>query len=390
MAVWACGVQTIASPLRHRGHETRSRGSGRDGETQPRHNPTPPFRHPQAYEGEMPYQRITLTHFLIEEQRRLGGSGSFTGLITDIITACKMISHEVNRGALANNLGTAGSENVQGEQQKKLDVLANDIFLHMNALGGNYAGMASEELDDVHAVHGAADGRYLLLFDPLDGSSNIDVNISVGTIFSVLRMPEGADPSAEASFLQAGARQVAAGYALYGSSTMLVLTTGNGVNGFTLDQNIGEFVLTHPGMRIPEETREFTINTSRARFWEPAVKRYVDECLAGKDGPREIDFNMRWVASMVADVHRILCRGGIFLYPVDAENRKKGGKLRLMYEANPMAFIVEQAGGAATTGRKRIMDIQPQDLHQRVPVILGSKSEVERVAHYHWEHAAAM
>jgi len=337
----------------------------------------------------MPYKRMTLSHYLIQEQRRTGGSGAFTRLVTDILTACKMISHEVNRGAMAGNLGMAGSENVQGEEQKKLDVLANDIFMHMNAQSGNYAGMASEELEDVHAVHGNAEGRYLLLFDPLDGSSNIDVNISVGSIFSILKLPEGMSPGHEAAFLQPGVEQVAAGYAIYGSSTMLVLTTGHGVNGFTLDQNVGMFLLTHPNMTIPEETKEFAINCSRERFWEPPVKRYVDECKAGKEGPRAQDHNMRWVASMVGDVHRILCRGGVFMYPIDSENRKKGGKLRLMYEANPMSFIVEQAGGASSTGRQRIMEITPENLHQRVPVILGSKKEVERIVGYHAEYDAA-
>jgi fructose-1,6-bisphosphatase I len=333
----------------------------------------------------MPYKRITFTHFLLQEQRRLGRSGTFTALMNDILTACKMVSHEVNRGALVGNLGVAGSENIQGEEQKKLDVLANDIFLHMNALGGSYAGMASEELEDVTAVKGSADGRYLLLFDPLDGSSNIDVNISVGSIFSILRLPDGADPSKVDAFLQPGVKQVAAGYAVYGSSTMLVLTTGNGVNGFTLDRDVGMFFLTHPNMMVTADTQEFAINASRARHWEAPVKRYVDECLAGKEGPRGKDFNMRWVASMVAEVHRILVRGGVFMYPADAENMKKGGKLRLMYEANPMAMIIEQAGGIATTGRQRIMDLQPSGLHQRVPVILGSKNEVERIVQYHGE-----
>lgn len=333
----------------------------------------------------MPYKRITLTHFLLQEQRRLGGSGAFTSLMNDILTACKMVSHEVNRGALVGNHGVAGTVNVQDEEQKPLDVLANDIFLHMNALGGNYAAMASEELEDVHAVKGSADGKYLLLFDPLDGSSNIDVNISVGSIFSILRLPEGADPKSANAFLQPGVQQICAGYALYGSSTMLVLTTGNGVNGFTLDRDVGMFFLTHPNMTIPADTKEFAINASRSRFWEAPVKRYVDECQAGKEGPRGKDFNMRWVASMVAEVHRILVRGGIFMYPADAENIKKGGKLRLMYEANPMSFIVEQAGGASTTGRQRLMEVPPTNLHQRVPVILGSKNEVERLEAYHRE-----
>ncbi len=337
----------------------------------------------------MSYKRITLTHFLLQEQRRLKSSGMFTSLMNDILTACKMVSHEVNRGALAGNHGVAGSENVQGEEQKKLDVLANDIFLHMNSVTGTYAAMASEELEDVQAVAGTADGKYLLLFDPLDGSSNIDVNVSVGSIFSILRLPEGVDPASEKAFLQPGVKQVAAGYAVYGSSTMLVLTTGNGVNGFTLDRDVGMFFLSHPNMTIPADTKEYAINGSRARHWEPPVKRYIEECNLGKDGPREKDFNMRWVASMVAEIHRILVRGGVFLYPADAENMKKGGKLRLMYEANPMAFIIEQAGGLASTGRQRLMEVEPTGLHQRVPVILGSKNEVERVVAYHAEYDAA-
>ncbi|MGE5516640.1 MAG: class 1 fructose-bisphosphatase [Bacteroidota bacterium] len=336
----------------------------------------------------MPYKRITLTHFLLQEQRRLKSSGVFTSLMNDILTACKMVSHEVNRGALVGNLGVAGSENIQGEEQKKLDVLANDIFLHMNSLGGSYAAMASEELEEVQSVTGTHEGRYLLLFDPLDGSSNIDVNISVGSIFSILRVPDGVDPSSQDAFMQPGVKQVAAGYALYGSSTMLVLTTGNGVNGFTLDRDVGMFFLTHPNMTIPADTKEYAINCSRARHWEAPVKRYVEECNAGKEGPRAKDFNMRWVASMVAEVHRILVRGGVFLYPADAENMKKGGKLRLMYEANPMSFIVEQAGGMASTGRQRLMEVQPTGLHQRVPVILGSKNEVERIVGYHAEYDA--
>ena len=333
------------------------------------------------------YKRVTLSLFLIQEQRRLGGTGSFTALLTDICTTSKMISNEVNRGAMAGNLGYAGSRNVQGEDQKTLDVLANDIFMHITEQGGNYAAMASEELEDVHAVKGS-DGRYLLLFDPLDGSSNIDVNIAVGSIFSILRLPDGGDCNTKEPFLQQGIKQVAAGYTLYGSSTMMVLTSGNGVNGFTLDQNVGVFVLTHPNMRIPEDGAEFSINASRSQFWEPPVARYIDECVAGKKGPRGKNFNMRWVGSMVAEVHRILFRGGAFLYPTDSDNIAKGGKLRLLYEANPMAFIVEQAGGLATTGRERIMEIKPQALHQRTGVILGSKNEVARLIDYHKDYDA--
>ncbi|MBU6478636.1 MAG: class 1 fructose-bisphosphatase, partial [Xanthomonadaceae bacterium] len=223
----------------------------------------------------------------------------------------------------------------------------------------------------------------LLLFDPLDGSSNIDVNISVGTIFSVLRCPEGVTHATEKDFLQPGTRQVAAGYCVYGPSTLLVLTTGHGVNVFTLDREVGSFRLTRANATIPEDTSEFAVNMSNQRYWEAPMQRYVADMLAGKAGPRGRDFNMRWVASMVADVHRILTRGGIFIYPLDEKVKSNGGKLRLMYEANPMSFIVEQAGGAATTGRSRILDVQPTQLHQRVPVFLGSKHEVETAAKYH-------
>lgn len=332
-------------------------------------------------------QSKTLTQFIIEEQRKISGAtGEFTLLINDIATACKAISDGVNHGALADVLGSAESENVQGETQKKMDVLSNDIMLHVNGRNGHVAAMASEEMDDIAQVpSGVTHGKYLLVFDPLDGSSNMDINVSVGTIFSVLRAPEGVrTPSAE-DFLQPGTEQVCAGYALYGPSTMMVLTTGNGVNGFTLDQDIGEFILTHPDMHIPEDTQEFAINMSNQRFWEPPMARYIDECVQGKDGPRGKDFNMRWVASMVAEVHRILTRGGIFMYPIDSKLKSngQGGKLRLMYEANPMSLIVEQAGGASTTGRERILELQPEHIHQRVPVVLGSKNEVERVTGYH-------
>lgn len=243
--------------------------------------------------------------------------------------------------------------------------------------------MVSEEVDDPISIPGQyPKGKYVALFDPLDGSSNIDVNLTVGTIFSILRCREGMDASMK-DYLQKGADQVCAGFVLYGPSTMMILTTGHGVNGFTLDQDVGEFVLTHPDMRIPDETAEFAINMSNQRFWEAPVQQYVEECMQGKDGPRGKDFNMRWVASMVAEVYRILTRGGIFMYPYDNRDPDKPGKLRLMYEANPMGFIVEQAGGACSTGRERILDIAPQGIHQRVPVILGSKDEVERMVSYH-------
>ncbi|MAT65997.1 MAG: class 1 fructose-bisphosphatase [Gammaproteobacteria bacterium] len=331
----------------------------------------------------------TLTQFIIEEQRQVpGATGDFTSLLNDTLTACKKIACAVNRGGLIGILGSADTENVQGETQKKLDIISNDVMVDALEWTGHLAGMASEEMDDPLPIPAEyPKGKYLMLFDPLDGSSNIDVNVSVGTIFSILRAPEGCENPTVEDFLQPGTQQVCAGYAIYGPATMLVLTTGHGVNGFTLDRSIGEFILSHPNMTIPEETSEFAINMSNQRFWEAPVKRYVDECIAGSEGPRGRDFNMRWIASMVAEVHRILTRGGVFMYPIDEKIRAKGqdGKLRLMYEANPMGFIVEQAGGAASTGRERIMEIQPSGLHQRVPVVLGSKNEVERVVEYHRE-----
>ncbi len=332
----------------------------------------------------------TITEFIIEEQRRIKGvSGDFTALVNDIVIACKAISSAVRYGSLVGVLGTADTENIQGETQKKLDVISNDLFIKRNEWAGHVAALASEEMNDVyHLPPQYPRGKYLLVFDPLDGSSNTDVNGAVGTIFSILRRLEGAtgEPTEE-DFLQPGVRQVCAGYALYGPSSMMVLTTGHGVNGFTLDQRIGEYILTHPNMQIPEDTQEFSINASCLRFWDPPVRRYIDECLEGKEGPRRKDFNMRWAGAMIADVHRVLCRGGVFLYPIDRKirSRNQEGKLRLMYEANPMSFIVEQAGGRATTGTQRIMELQPTGLHQRCPVIMGSKNEVERVTSYHLE-----
>jgi len=332
----------------------------------------------------------TITEYIIEEQRGVpGATGDFTSLVNDVVIACKAISSAVRYGKLSDIdvLGSADTENVQGETQKKLDVISNDLFLRRNEYSGHVAAMASEEMDEVyHLPKQYPRGKYLLVFDPLDGSSNTDVNGALGTIFSILRRSDHAQGEAtEEDFLQPGVKQICTGYALYGPSTMMVITSGHGVNGFTLDHRIGEFVLSHPNMRIPEDTAEFAINMAYMTRWEPPVKRYIDECLAGKEGPRGKDFNMRWVGAMIADVHRVLARGGVFMYPLDSKMKAKGvgGKLRLMYEANPMSFIVEQAGGLSFTGTERIMAIQPQDLHQRVPVIMGSKNEVERVVAYH-------
>ncbi|MEZ5476627.1 MAG: class 1 fructose-bisphosphatase [Thiolinea sp.] len=329
----------------------------------------------------------TLTRYIIDEQRKhSGATGEFTGLLNDITTACKKIAALTNKGALIGVLGAAGSENVQGEEQKKMDVITNDVFIEALENNGHVAALASEEMEEVYQLpEGRQRGRYLVTFDPLDGSSNMDVNVSVGTIFSILKAPKGVENPEAEDFLQPGTRQVAAGYCLYGPSSIMVMTTGNGVNMFTLDRDCGEFILTREGVMIPEETEEFAINTSNQRFWEAPVQRYISECLQGQEGPRGKNFNMRWVASMVAEVHRILTRGGIFMYPMDEKIRASGkeGKLRLMYEANPMSLIVEQAGGASTTGRERILDIQPRDLHQRVPVVLGSRQEVELLTAYH-------
>ncbi|MDZ3822845.1 MAG: class 1 fructose-bisphosphatase [Pseudoxanthomonas sp.] len=328
---------------------------------------------------------VSLTRYLIEKQHADGRIKADLRLLIEVVArACKAISVAIGKGALGNVLGSADEENVQGEVQKKLDVIANEILLDANEWGGHLAALASEEMEHPHPIpHRYPKGEYLLLFDPLDGSSNIDVNISVGTIFSVLRCPDGVTEPDESAFLQPGSRQVAAGYAVYGPSTLLVLTVGDGVAVFTLDRERGSFMLTADNLRIPEDTREFAINASNQRWWQPPVQRYIGELLAGRDGPRGVDFNMRWVASMVADVHRILSRGGIFMYPRDNKDPAKPGRLRLMYEANPMAMIVEQAGGAASTGLERILDVQPTGLHQRIPVILGSRNEVERVAGYH-------
>ncbi|MCS4510350.1 class 1 fructose-bisphosphatase [Xylophilus ampelinus] len=330
-------------------------------------------------------QRISLTRYLVEKQRTDGHIPAQLRLLLEVVArACKGISQAVSKGALGDVLGTAGSENVQGEVQKKLDIISNEVLIEANEWGGHLAAMASEEMDSIHLIPSRyPQGEYLLLFDPLDGSSNIDVNVSIGTIFSVLKKPDDHPGVQESDFLQPGTRQVAAGYCLYGPQTTLVLTLGNGVAMFTLDREQGSFVLTQEDVRIPADTKEFAINMSNMRHWDAPVKRYIDECLQGKEGPREKDFNMRWIASMVSDVHRILTRGGIFLYPWDKREPDKPGKLRLMYEANPMSWLVEQAGGAATDGRERILDIQPTKLHQRVAVMLGSKNEVERVTSYH-------
>jgi len=328
----------------------------------------------------------TLTQYIIEQGRHHRDSrGAFTALLNDVATACKRVSELVRKGELAGVLGAAGKENVQGEDQKKLDIIANDVFIDAMQRTGLLAGIASEEMDNHYPIpERYARGDYLLAMDPLDGSSNIDVNGATGTIFSISRHGGDAAPADE-DFLKPGNEQVCAGYCLYSSASMLVITTGDGVAGFTLDNSIGEFLLSHPAMTIPAETREYAINAAYSRHWFPPVSRYVNECVAGKEGPRGANFNMRWAGSMVGDIHRILCRGGVFMYPNDARMAAEGktGKLRLLYEANPMGMLVEQAGGLAHTGEQPILEIAPDALHQRVPVLMGSRDEIQRLIDYH-------
>ena len=337
-------------------------------------------------------KRPTLTQYLIDQRRRFpGASGDLNALILDVSIACKAIARAVAFGELgADSASSGGAVNVQGEVQKRLDVVSNEMFVRQAEWSGHLAGMASEEMELPYQIPGEYPrGKYLLVFDPLDGSGNLDVDVTVGSIFSILRAPDEVVTSGrdvvEADFLQPGARQVAAGYALYGPSTMLVLSVGNGVVGFTLDPNLGEFKLTHPDLRVPEDAQEFAINSSNSRFWEPPVKRYVDECLAGRTGARGKDFNMRWIASMVAEAHRILMRGGVFLYPRDSRDPGRDGRLRLLYEANPIGFVMEQAGARASTGRQPMLGVRPERLHQRIGLVFGSKNEVERIERYHRE-----
>ncbi len=335
--------------------------------------------------------RTTLGRFVIEEQRRApGATGEFSSLLLDLATALKEIAALLARGALAGPPGDGADGNPAnggGERRRKADALANEILLGACEWGGQLAALSSAEMAAPYPVpRQYPRGKYLLVLDPLDGAGDLDVNIPAGTIFSILRRPDGAGDVGAEAFLQPGARQVCAGYAAYGPSTLLVLTSGRGVNGFTLDPAVGEFVLTHPGLRVPEETRQLAIDASNERFWEEPVRRYVEECVAGRTGPRGADFEVRWVASTVADVHRILARGGVFLVPRGTKELSRPARLRLLHEAAPMAMIVEQAGGLATTGRGRLLSVAPSSLDERVPVILGSRREIERVVRYHADH----
>ncbi len=324
----------------------------------------------------MQQARITLTQFMNEQQRKIpGATGDLTGLLNDIVTASKIIANQVGKGALL----ASGKD-----LNEKLESMANTVMLEAALKTGHLAAIASEDMEGISVSQPR--GKYLLTFDPLNGSGNLDINFQTGTIFSILKAPDlKRKPKAE-DFLQPGSEIVCAGLIQYGASTRLIFTTGQGVDGFTLDREIGEYVLTHPQMTIPKESTTFAINASNEKYWEPPVRRYVQECMAGKEDPRGKDFGMRWVASLVSEAYRILTRGGVFLYPHDERTRDKGGRLGLIYEANPIAFIVEQAGGAAITGRNRILEITPSELHQRAPFIFGSKNEVERLHRYHQEY----
>ena len=330
---------------------------------------------------------ITLSAFLQQEQRLHDLSADLAGVIEDMARAIKQIAHHVSLGALGGVLGNTDAINIQGEVQKKLDVEANDIILRCHERSGHVAAMASEEMDSIYLLPiGERRGDYLLVFDPLDGSTNVDINLSIGTIFSVLPCPRGVTEPRESDFLQPGRNQLCAGYALYGQATILVLTLGRGVASFTLDRAIGEFILVQDSLHIDAEGHEYAINTSNWRFWEPPIQRYIEECHAGTTGPRGKNFNMRWMGAMVADCHRVLSRGGIFLYPRDLRDPTKPGKLRQLYEANPMALLAEQAGGIASTGHQAILDLVPKTLHQRIPVILGASEEVRLIENYYRDH----
>jgi fructose-1,6-bisphosphatase I/sedoheptulose-1,7-bisphosphatase len=335
--------------------------------------------------------RATLTQYLIEQRRHHpDATGDFNELILGVAQACKAIASAVSQGAITGVTDGTTDVNVSGETQKLLDVLASDIVVRTTEWTGTVSGLVSEEMEGVYQIPGDTPrGKYLLVFDPLDGSSNIDVNVSVGTIFSVLRAPHAGEDATEADFLQPGLEQVAAGYAIYGPSTQLVLTVGRGVVGFTLHPVLGDFILTSPDMEVPRETNEFAINASNSRFWEPPVRRYVEEALAGTSGPRGKDFNMRWIASLVAETHRILTRGGVFMYPRDTRDPSKAGRLRLLYECDPIGMIVEQAGGRASTGERPVLQVEPTSLHQRIGFVFGSADEVERIEAYHAEKPVA-
>jgi len=332
--------------------------------------------------------RTTLVQFLIEERRRFPeASGELNAVILDVALACKAIARAVAHGALAGMPGAQPDGSHTESTAARVAQAAGEIFLHSSEWGGHLAGMlAADRATPLRVPPSYPKGKYLLLFDAVDRPENLEVNLALGSLFSVLRAPRPGIEAEPADFLQPGTQQICAGYAIYGPATMLVLTVGNGVYGFTLDPGLGEFVLTHPRIELPQETGTLAIGTSNSRDWEPAVKRYVDECMAGRTGPRGKDFDMRWVASLVAELHRILMRGGVFLYPRDSRDAGAPGRLNLLCGANPAAFLVEQAGGRASTGRQRVVDLAPDALDQRVPLMFGAAAEVERLELYHRDY----
>ncbi len=334
---------------------------------------------------------VNIERHIFEQQRLYPeATGEFSAIIRDLSFAAKIITRDVRKAGLQNVLGLAGQTNVQGEQVAKLDIFANDTIRKAMDHGGHLCCMGSEENADIIPIPDKyPKGKYVLLFDPLDGSSNIDANVTIGTIFSLYRRVSGGTNGTLEDATQPGTEQVAAGYILYGSSTMFVYTTGNGVHGFTLAPSIGEFLLTHENIRIPEKGKIYSVNESNFIYWDDPTRRYVAYCKQ-TDPDTERPYSLRYVGSLVADAHRTLVYGGIFLYPADTRDpRKPKGKLRLMYEANPFGFIFEQAGGMATTGKQRILDIVPQELHQRVPLIIGSKTDVERYLQFQQEAESA-
>ncbi|PRY26429.1 D-fructose 1,6-bisphosphatase [Aliiruegeria haliotis] len=332
----------------------------------------------------MPYDRQTLRQFLLQQYRTHGVEKDLVFLLEDIATACREISFAIRNGAFFGQLGSADTTNVQGETQKELDVFANDQFVGHIRNCSRVAALVSEEVEEVIWLKDTvAAGDYIVYFDPLDGSSNLDVNLSVGSIFSIVQLPEAVEVGDDKSVLRPGTEQICAGYSIYGPATTLVVTLGHGVHEFVNHLGTGEFRIVSGNMRVPEDSNEFSINASRYGDWDQPVRQYIEECIAGESGPRCKRFNMRWSGSMVVDIHRILTRGGVFLYPVDQANRGSGGKLRLMYEANPMALLIEQAGGAASTGEARILDVVPTSIHERAPVVLGSRTEVDRIEQHH-------
>lgn len=328
----------------------------------------------------------TLARHIYEEERKYPqATGELSDLLHDLSLAAKVVSLEVNKAGLVDILGFTGDENVHGERVKKLDIFANDMMIKAMDHGGHLCVMASEEDEDIiHIPPEFYIGKYVLLFDPLDGSSNIDVNISIGTIFSIYRrVSPGGGPGTIEDCLQPGMQQVAAGYIIYGSSTIFVYTAGNGVHGFTLDPSFGEFILSHPNIRTPKKGKIYSINEGNYLYWHPGLKKYI-KWLQDEDQKTDRPYSSRYIGSMVADIHRNLLYGGIYMYPADSRN--PNGKLRLMYECNPMAFIVEQAGGRASTGTQRMLEVKPTSLHQRIPIFIGCEEDVLLVEKFMREH----